>query len=358
MKRMILIVFFSLMFLNCFDINTFYELIESRYYAPLSKYSSVNKEKLDNAYDYIENKTGFEAITVLYGQDIVLSYGDVHLPINCASVRKSIFSILYGIAIEKGLINIDSTLEELGIDDNAQPLTNTEKKATVRDLLSARSGIYLPALGESETMKKKRPERGSHLPGEYFYYNNWDFNVLPMILEKQTGKKIASLMYEWLAIPTGMRYFHPGCLTYQYDNYTEYPQTRIYMSSEDLARLGSVMIQGGIWSGIQVVPQTWTMESVTPVSISENDENLPIGNGLLDGYAYLWWVDRQSGTVWGVGSGGQFLVLDKTNNLVISARNNTGVSSVGYFWYSVTGKSEENYASAMMIRELVIEALK
>ena len=27
-------------------------------------------------------------------------------------------------------------------------------------------------------MRAARPERGSHQPGEYFYYNNWDFNAL------------------------------------------------------------------------------------------------------------------------------------------------------------------------------------
>ena len=40
----------------------------------------------------------------------------------------------------------------LGVDDNT-PLKETEKEATIADLLKARSGIYLPALGESVLVK-------------------------------------------------------------------------------------------------------------------------------------------------------------------------------------------------------------
>lgn len=35
-------------------------------------------------------------------------------------------------------------------------------------------------------MTKNRPARGSHAPGTFWYYNNWDFNVLGTISEKKT----------------------------------------------------------------------------------------------------------------------------------------------------------------------------
>ena len=58
------------------------------------------------------------------------------------------------------------------------------------DLLQSRSGIYHPAAYETVKMKKKRPERGSHKPGEIFWYNNWDFNALCTIFEQQTRTKV------------------------------------------------------------------------------------------------------------------------------------------------------------------------
>ena len=78
----------------------------------------------------------------------------------------------------------------MGIDDNEPSLTETEKQATVGDLIKARSGIYHPALYEHPIMKARRPERHSHAPGTFYYYNNWDFNALGTIFEQETGTKI------------------------------------------------------------------------------------------------------------------------------------------------------------------------
>jgi CubicO group peptidase (beta-lactamase class C family) len=85
---------------------------------------------------------------------------------------------LYGIHVGRGDIDLDATLAELDIDDITPYLTPIEKTATIRDLLLSRSGIYHEAAGESQSMIDLRPERGSHPPGTYFYYNNRDFNAL------------------------------------------------------------------------------------------------------------------------------------------------------------------------------------
>jgi len=62
---------------------------------------------------------------------------DVH------SIRKSYLSALYGIHVHEGRIQLSKTLADLGIDDQS-PLTAVEKRATVADLLKARSGVYHP----------------------------------------------------------------------------------------------------------------------------------------------------------------------------------------------------------------------
>ncbi len=72
----------------------------------------------------------------------IACWGDVSCKVNVASVRKSLLSALYGIAISEDRIDLNSTLAKLGIDDKSPALTETEKRATVRDLLMARSGIY------------------------------------------------------------------------------------------------------------------------------------------------------------------------------------------------------------------------
>jgi CubicO group peptidase (beta-lactamase class C family) len=80
---------------------------------------------------------------------IVSQWGATTTKFNVHSIRKSLLSALYGIAVAKGEIHLNATLEQLGIDDNEPSLTLEEKQARVIDLLKARSGIYHSALYES-----------------------------------------------------------------------------------------------------------------------------------------------------------------------------------------------------------------
>jgi CubicO group peptidase (beta-lactamase class C family) len=282
-----------------------------------------------------------DAVTIIKGDAVIFNYGLKDLPMNCASVRKSIFSLLYGVAEARGLINLDATLKDLGIDDSKQPLTNLEKSATIRNLLEARSGIYLRALGESQNNIDLKPQRGSKKPGTYFCYNNFDFNLLPIILEKVTGKKLGVLIFEWLAKPLGMTRFKATDVTYQYDDYTDIPQTRIFISSEDLARLGSLVLQKGNWLGIQIVPEAYIQTSTTAVLHKDTDplvERTNEPDGFWDGYAYLWWIDDDENSLWAAGTGGNFIAIDTTKNFTVVFRNNTGNSLAGGGIYNSTNR--------------------
>ncbi len=341
MKYSILALFTALLLQGCVKTDTFVDIERNPQATTLQKDDIISDQGKDDITGFIKQKTHFDACVALKGNNLVYEYGATHIPYNSASVRKSIFSAVYGIAEEKGLIDLDATLGELGIDDSENPLTETEKTATIRNLLQARSGIYLPAAGESDGMRARKPERGEYLPGEHFYYNNWDFNVLPIILERLTNKTIGELIYEWIAVPTGMRNFAPENVTYQYVDYTEYPQTRVYITAEDLARIGALYLNQGKWNNTKVIPEIWTKVSVEAVSEQPEDADL-LTNELMEGYAYLWWVDEDENTFWADGSGGQFLVVDTTRNLSVVLRNNTGMSAASYILYESTERFEGN----------------
>ncbi len=333
----IVVVFLS----GCVEFDTFVDIEVNSNATHLETVDLLSVSEKNEIENFIENETYFDACVVLQGDKLVYEYGNTHIPFNTASVRKSIFSALYGIAENKGLIDLDATLGELGIDDSKQPLTETEKNATIRHLLQARSGIYLPAAGESPGMVERKPKRGQYLPGEHFYYNNWDFNALPIILEQITGKSIDELIYEWIAVPTGMRNFTPESVTYQEPDYTDYAQTRVYMTAEDLARIGALYLNNGKWGDIQVIPEDWVETSVIAVSQQPEDEDL-LENELMEGYAYLWWVDEDENTFWADGSGGQFLIVDRARNLAVVLRNNTGMSTGSYLMYGANERWEGN----------------
>jgi CubicO group peptidase (beta-lactamase class C family) len=109
------------------------------------------------------------AVMVVHHGLVVAEWGDTAKRTELASVRKSFLSALIGIAVARRQIDLDTTLAQLGIDDNPPPLSDVEKQATVRMLLQARSGIYHPALYETPAMAAERPPRGSHRPGTFWY---------------------------------------------------------------------------------------------------------------------------------------------------------------------------------------------
>ncbi|MBN1441917.1 MAG: serine hydrolase, partial [Planctomycetes bacterium] len=221
------------------------------------------------------------AVVVVHGGRIVWEWGETSRPFMCHSMRKSILSLLYGNHVADGRIDLGWTLERLGIDDREESLTEIEKRATVEMLLQARSGIYHPALYEAPGMKARRPARGSHAPGTFWYYNNWDFNALGTIFENLTGRSIFEEFEERLARPLGMQDFdrekHTEYVTGPDSVHPAYP---FQLSARDLARLGLLCARGGRWRDEQIVPRLWMVLSTRSFSDA----------GEAGGYGYMWWI--------------------------------------------------------------------
>jgi CubicO group peptidase (beta-lactamase class C family) len=216
----------------------------------------------------------------LYEGKVFFSWGKIKQKYLIHSIRKPFLCALYGIYVKRGLIDLDKSLDELGIDDIPPGLTSTEKQATVRDLLMSRSGVYHEAAAEAQVMVRTRPERGSHAHGTFFYYNNWDFNVLGTIFEKQTGKKIFEAFKEEIADPIGMQDFLLSDGRYQYERKkSKHPAYHFRMTARDMARFGLLYQNKGKYGDLQVIPSEWIAESTTPYSINNLDG---------DGYGYMW----------------------------------------------------------------------
>ncbi len=225
------------------------------------------------------------AVMVVQGGEVVDQWGDIHKKISSYSVRKSLLSVLYGIYSAEGVIDINQTLEQLGIDDSPDPLTKEEKQARVVDLLRARSGVYHAVDFETESMKRSRPPRGSHPPGTHWYYNNWDFNVLGAIFEKKTGLKIGDAFYRRIAKPIGMQDFRPDDVYYFGGPFSIYPAYHFEVTARDMARFGLLYVRHGRWNGKQIVPAEWVEK------ISHTNEMVKANGVDVGGDEYLWWVD-------------------------------------------------------------------
>ena len=149
--------------------------------------------------DHIRAKNlGTTGLMIVSGGQEIFSYGDIKEVSYIASCRKSVLSMMYGKYVRNGTIKLSETVGELGIDD-VGGLLPSEKRATVRDLISARSGCYHPASNPGH--KAEGLPRGKTMPGEKFVYNNWDFNAAGTVFELKTGKKIYEAFYEDFAKP-------------------------------------------------------------------------------------------------------------------------------------------------------------
>ncbi|GLH75304.1 serine hydrolase [Bradyrhizobium sp. SSBR45G] len=251
------------------------------------------------------------SIMVVRDDEIIASAGDLGAKVNIRSERKSLISALYGIAVEEGRINLDSTLAERAIDDRPDALSPAEKTATVRQLLMARSGVYHLAAYETPQMKQLRPARGSHPPGSFWYYNNWDFNALGTIYRQSVGNVFESFQTR-IARPLGMEDFSARDGHYQQEASSSHPAYVFHMSARDLARFGVLFLNGGRWNGAQLVPAHWVTESTTRLSDTEQTER---------GYGYLWWTytKESSGLTafFANGYGGQLVVVVPAKRLVL-----------------------------------------
>jgi CubicO group peptidase (beta-lactamase class C family) len=252
------------------------------------------------------------ALMIIRDGRLMASSGDPGQKVDVASVRKSLLGALYGIAVSEGRIDLGSTLAQLGIDDNPPDLTHAEKQATVRDLLAARSGVYHLAAHETAEMDRKRPARGSHAPGSFWFYNNWDFNTLGAIYRQATGEDIFASFERRIARPIGMEDFTIRDGRYAAWPSSLYPAYPFSMTARDLARFGLLFLNQGSWQGQQIVPASWIRDSTT--SYSQTDR----GNR---GYGYLWWTlatdEWGPGAALASGFGGQFIAIIPAKRLIV-----------------------------------------
>jgi CubicO group peptidase (beta-lactamase class C family) len=179
-----------------------------------------------------------------------------------------------------------------------------------------RSGVYHPAAYEGPGIAERRPQRGSHPPGSFWYYNNWDVNTLGVIYEKLVGTSVFQSFDERIAQPIGMEDFTVSDGVPVLEPSSDYPAHTFSLTARDLARFGWLYLNRGAWSGVRIVPAGWVDESTKPWSQGERG---------LD-YGYLWWV-LPKGVTWGqpplawtymaLGYGGQGLAIIPQLRLVV-----------------------------------------
>jgi hypothetical protein len=289
---------------------------------PESELSTSSRQGLQETRSYLQTLATTALVAVRDGR-IIFSYGPSNVTSIVTSVRKSVLSMMYGKYVANGTIDIERTLADVGIDD-LQGLLPVERQAKVRDLLTARSGVYHPSSNIYGDDHKAAPQRGSQTPGEYFLYSNWDFNAAGAVFEKLTRRDIYRAFAEDFVIPLQLEDFneslhrHTGDITRS--QHLSYP---FYLSTRDMARLGYLMLNDGNWRGQEIVPPDWVKRTTTSVTGSADMHPAETAKRQI-GYGYLWWVLEEppssplNGAYMAWGQYGQFILVVPKQRMVIA----------------------------------------
>lgn len=316
-----------------------------------------DKTKLASVTDLVNEKKITTGLMVLYKGTPIYQYGNIEKISYIASCRKSILSMLYGKYVQDGTIDLSTTIGELEINEK-DGLLDIEKSATIGDLITSRSGVHHVASNGGYD-KANFLERGSVKPGEYFVYNNWDFNVAGHILEHYTGRSIYEDLEEQLAIPLG---FEDWNLKTQKKSgnkrKSKYLAYHMDLSTRDMAKIGQLMLNEGNWEGKQLIPKEWIIKTLT--SVTESDivtERHGTPGGIEMSYGYMWWLfdnykedPAYEGAYSAMGYGGQYITVFPAIDVVIVHKTYLGLLRLlglkedgGWHYWEILHKIIESY---------------
>lgn len=239
------------------------------------------------------------------------------------SISKSVTSLLFGIAVDRGWIK-DLNEPVFSLFPEYGDLRTAEKdRINLRHLLTMSAGLawdeYLPYSNptNSERQMSDAPDRCRYVleqlvvrpPGIAYVYNGGLTALLAAILQKISGQPIETLAAETLFDPLGVR----DVEWVRYADGTANAVSGLRMRPRDLAKIGQLVLGRGTWNGNRIISDAWVDESTSP---HVNGEGLFF-------YGFQWWLGRslvrrqEIKWVSGVGYGGQRLFIVPELDLVV-----------------------------------------
>jgi CubicO group peptidase (beta-lactamase class C family) len=231
------------------------------------------------------------------------------------SCTKSIISALVGIAVDKGFIEgADQPVLELFPERTAAGLDANKKAMTLESLLTMTSGFdcqdsYLYGWRGLTEMRRSDdwvqfaldlPMREE--PGTRFEYCNSASFLLSAIIQSSTGRSALAFAEEHLFGPLGITDVqwpsNPQGISIGWGD--------LRMIPRDMAKIGYLYMNDGLWDGRQIVPAAWVKASTRRHTRAT----------LSDGYGYQWWVDA-AGFYMALGYAGQFIYVVPEKDLVV-----------------------------------------
>ncbi|WOD41024.1 serine hydrolase [Nodosilinea sp. E11] len=228
--------------------------------------TEIPSEALQTALAFAEAQNSV-ALLVMHRDRLVLEqYWQGHQAtdrVNSMSMVKTLLALLIGVAIDEGKI---ASIQEPVSTYLSEWANDPRGDITIADLLYMQSGLrnddrtdtlesdLVKLYGGSDAQKLALgiPLEGS--PGEVFDYNNFNSQLLSLVLERATGESFGDYLSSRLWQPLGAG---DGFLWLDRPRGHAKPFCCFFATAPDWVRLGQLLLHDGQVGGSQVIPQGW-----------------------------------------------------------------------------------------------------
>jgi CubicO group peptidase (beta-lactamase class C family) len=281
---------------------------------------------------------------------------------NMESITKGVVALLVGIAFDRGwLKSLDAPVFSF-VPEYADLRSPDKDKITVRHLLSMTSGLDWPERAISVNNPENIVRRGYNAsdpyrfvlersveasPGTVWNYNGSGVWLLGLILRKVSGQPLDGFAKDALFEPLGIEEWEWG----RFPNRDPSTSGGLHLRPRDLAKLGQLVLDNGVWQGRQIVSADW----INQMTARQSPPGFSFGS--LRSYGYLWWQGRSSidnhdiDWIGALGRGGQRLYVVPTLRLVVAV-------TAGLYGESNGGapSPKENLAGDTVLNSFVLPA--
>ena len=251
------------------------------------------------------------------------------------SVSKTFTSTAVGFAISEGLLSLDDKIVDLFPESVPEQPQEWLGQVTLRHLLTMNSGhgtdpTYAIRSGDSDWIRGFMEWPIDYEPGTCYCYNSLGTYVLSAAVQKVTGQKVVDYLETRLWQPLGM----------EKPFWQESPAGintggwGLYLRTEDMARMGLCLLNGGKFGGKQVIPASWVAEmskaQVPCVNAGINERKVkellaehpeitywnPDRSDWVQGYGYQMWRCRHN-AFRADGANGQYIIVIPEKDAVV-----------------------------------------
>jgi len=232
------------------------------------------------------------------------------------SLSKSFTSTAVGLAVSEGRLSVDDPVLSFFPEDAPPKVSANLAAMRVRHLLSMSTGHAEDTTGYMWRSRDKNWARAflarpvKYQPGTHFLYNTGATYMLSAIVQKLVGARMLHYLQPRLLGPLGIT----GATWEVSPQGIDTGGFGLSVKTEDIACLGQLYLQQGVWNGQRILPEAWVHEATSfQVSNAQAQSN----PDWQQGYGYQFWRCRHN-AYRGDGAFGQYCIIMPDQDAVLA----------------------------------------